>query len=47
MGGADNGFAWARRQIADDGRFDIDFSLHDLCPCLENRGLSRHCPIVL
>lgn len=43
MGSTDNGFAWVRRQIADDGRFDVDFSLHDFCLGSDNRGPS---PIV-
>jgi len=32
MGSTDNGFAWACRQIADDGRFDVDFALHAFSP---------------
>lgn len=38
MRSTDNGFARARRQIADDGRFDVYFSLHDFYLGSDKRG---------
>jgi hypothetical protein len=32
VGGTENGFAGACRQIAYDGRFYIDFALHEFSP---------------
>jgi len=35
MGGTDNGFAWACGQIAENGRFDVDFVFHAFSPFAE------------
>ena len=40
MSCANNGFAWACRQITDDRSFNVDFALHDFRLGSENRGLS-------
>jgi hypothetical protein len=35
VGGTEDGFAGACRQITDDGRFDVDFALHEFSHFLE------------
>jgi len=32
MGSTENGSAWACRQVADDGGFNVDFALHAFSP---------------